>query len=87
LEARGDECILVEDLPRNLPTARALGIRTVLLQHALSANEPTTWAPDPVFRPLVAECPEDANLCIPDIYQVADAVREISVFPQSALAR
>ncbi len=31
LGARGDECVLIEDMARNLPTARALGIRTILL--------------------------------------------------------
>jgi putative hydrolase of the HAD superfamily len=31
LPARGDECVLVDDLPRNLPTARELGIKTILV--------------------------------------------------------
>ncbi len=31
LPARGDECVLVEDAARNLPPARALGIKTILL--------------------------------------------------------
>ncbi len=31
LGARGDECVLIEDMARNLPNARALGIHTILL--------------------------------------------------------
>ncbi len=31
LPARGEECILVDDMVRNLPTARDLGIKTVLV--------------------------------------------------------
>ena len=31
LEAPGDECVLIEDMARNLPNARALGIHTILL--------------------------------------------------------
>ncbi len=31
LPAQGEECALVEDLPRNLPPAHALGITTILL--------------------------------------------------------
>ncbi len=31
LGARGDECVLIEDMARNLPNARALGIQTILL--------------------------------------------------------
>lgn len=65
LGVTGSECVLVEDLARNLPPARALGIRTVL-----------------VYSP---ECPVDADECIPDIYQVADAVKQLASrepFPQ-----
>jgi putative hydrolase of the HAD superfamily len=36
LNARGDECALVEDAARNLPPARALGIHTILV----GAHEP-----------------------------------------------
>jgi putative hydrolase of the HAD superfamily len=78
LGARGDECILVEDLPRNLPMARALGIRTVLLKHEYAPAQPSTWIPDPTFRPIVRECPPDANVCIPEIYRVADAIHDLS---------
>ncbi|MGB8643928.1 MAG: pyrimidine 5'-nucleotidase [Anaerolineae bacterium] len=39
LGARGDECVLVEDMARNLPTARALGIRTILLGAAGESDE------------------------------------------------
>jgi putative hydrolase of the HAD superfamily len=31
LPARATECLLVDDLPRNLPTARELGIKTILV--------------------------------------------------------
>ncbi len=31
LPARGEECVLVDDLARNMPPARALGIHTILL--------------------------------------------------------
>jgi len=34
LHARGDECALVDDSPRNLGPARVLGMRTVLLARA-----------------------------------------------------
>lgn len=57
LGVRGDECVLVEDLARNLPPARTLGIRTVL-----------------VYSP---ECPVEADVCIPDIYQIADAIKRL----------
>ncbi len=32
LGARGDECLLIDDTARNLPPARALGMRTVLVR-------------------------------------------------------
>lgn len=53
----GSQCVLVEDLARNLPPARALGVRTVL-----------------VYSP---ECPVDADLCLPDIYGVAEAIKQL----------
>lgn len=31
LPARGEECVLVDDMARNLPNARGLGIRTILV--------------------------------------------------------
>lgn len=58
LGARGNECVLVEDLARNLPPAHTLGIKTVL-----------------VYSP---ECPADADVCIADIYHVAEAVKQLA---------
>lgn len=58
LGARGDECVLVEDMARNLPAARQLGFKTIL-----------------VYSP---ECPPAADVCLPDIYQVADAIAQLA---------
>lgn len=71
LAARGDECILVEDTPRNLDAARELGIRTILLLHPQ-----TPRAPD--AAPTSAECPAAANLCIDDIAQVNVAIATVA---------
>jgi putative hydrolase of the HAD superfamily len=38
LGARGDECALVEDLARNIPPARQLGIKTILLGNIINAS-------------------------------------------------
>lgn len=58
LDASGGECALVEDSARNLPPARALGIRSILLS---------------------ASCdPDIADLCIPHISHVANAIQTLS---------
>lgn len=76
LNVRGDECILIEDSIRNLPAARELGIRTILLlPPGLDPNaQPSQRWIDPAAEYRAAECPPDANLCIENILQVADAI-------------
>jgi len=71
LAARGDECILVEDTPRNLDAARELGIRTILLLHPQAPRAPDA-------APTSAECPAAANLCIDDIAQVNAAIATVA---------
>lgn len=83
LGVRGDECILVEDMARNLPAARELGIRTILILNPHSINQPSSWLPDPAALTRVQECPPDANVCIEEIYQVADAIRSLVGDPQT----
>jgi putative hydrolase of the HAD superfamily len=80
LDVRGDECVLIEDSPRNLPSARELGIRTVLLlPPGVDPNvQPTRRFIDPAAHNPNTECPAEANVCIPEIYDVADAIRELS---------
>lgn len=58
LGVKGEACILVEDAARNLPSARALGIHTILVGDV---------EPSP-----------DAEIQIPDIYHVADAIRQLT---------
>lgn len=80
LTAHGDECILVEDSVRNLPAARELGIRTVLLvPPGTDFNvQPTRRFLDPASeKNITAECPPDANVCIPEIYQVSAAIQQL----------
>lgn len=80
LDARGDECILVEDSFRNLTAARGLGIRTILLLppgYDLDV-QPTRRFLDPASEKRNAECPPDADLCIPEIYQVGEAIRQLA---------
>lgn len=78
LDVRGDECILVEDTSRNLPTARALGIQTILLMNPHAFNQPGSWLPDPAATAPLTECPPDASACIPEIYQVADCIQTLT---------
>lgn len=80
LEVRGDECILVEDSVRNLPAAREMGVSTILvLPPGSDPNvQPSRRFLDPASQNKVAECPPDANICIPDIYQVADAIQQLA---------
>lgn len=80
LGARGDECILVEDSVRNLPTARELGILTILVMPPGSDPnvQPSRRFLDPASQNKPANCPPDANLCIPDIYAVADAIAQLA---------
>lgn len=87
LNARGDECILVEDSVRNLPAARALGIATILLMPAgydPDVQPSRRHFADPASEKKVTECPPDANLCISEIYQVADAIRQLTLDSSSA---
>jgi putative hydrolase of the HAD superfamily len=78
LEVPGEECILVEDMARNLPAARELGIRTILLKNIHAFNQPGAWLPDPAAQKPLAECPPDADLCIDEIYQLDTAVRQLA---------
>lgn len=83
LDARGAECVLIEDTARNLPAARALGIQTILLLNSHAFNQPSSWLADPAAQTHVSECPPDANLCIREIYEVAEAIRALAI-PQSS---
>src|SRR5581483_3642933 len=78
LDARGDECLLVEDSPRNLPPARELGIHTILLMAQAGRPESAHGFADPadIFKTL--DCPPSAERCIDEIYQVADAIAQIA---------
>ncbi|HZQ07875.1 MAG TPA: pyrimidine 5'-nucleotidase [Anaerolineae bacterium] len=78
LDAQGDECILVEDTPRNLPTARELGIHTILLTPENVVPPEPSWLLDPAKQKAIDGCPPSAELCIPDIYHVADAIHQIA---------
>jgi putative hydrolase of the HAD superfamily len=86
LNARGDECILVEDSIRNLPAARELGISTILLLPPDSDSDvqPSRRFIDPASHKTVAACPGDADLCIQEIYQVGDAIRALTTGDPSA---
>lgn len=74
LDARGDECILVEDTARNLTTARELGIRTILLLHPEALEQPSVRFTDPAALAKPAVCPPEADLCVEDINQIGDAI-------------
>lgn len=81
LGARGDECVLIEDSVRNLPGARELGIRTILLlPPGFDPNvQPTRRLLDPASEKTVTtECPPEADKCIQDIYAAADAIRRLT---------
>ena len=86
LGVRGDECILVEDMARNLPTAREFGIRTILVMDPHAVDQPSSWLPDPASQARMRECPADASICIPEIYQVAEAIRQLTNLPVSSLS-
>lgn len=80
LDVRGQECVLVEDSFRNLPSARELGIQTILLMPpGYDPNvQPTRRFLDPASERTITECPPDANLCIEEIYQVGEAIRRLA---------
>jgi len=83
LKVRGDECILVEDSARNLKSARELGIHTILVLPDNPDLQPGTWVrandlADPAITGRTRECPPTAELCIRDIYGVADAVEKLA---------
>lgn len=83
LNAGGDECILIEDSVRNLPAARELGIQTILLLPPGSDPnvQPSRRNLDPASEKFVAGCPPDADLCMDEIYQVADAIQQLELSP------
>ncbi|MCC7163877.1 MAG: pyrimidine 5'-nucleotidase [Anaerolineae bacterium] len=81
LGVRGDECILVEDMARNLPAARELGIRTILLMDPRTADQTGAWFLDPAAEARSRECPSDANMCIKEIYEVADTIQKLANAP------
>ncbi len=83
LNARGDECILIEDSVRNLPAARELDIQTILLlPRGSDPNaQPSRRNLDPASEKFETECPPDADLCIEEIYQVADAIQQLELSP------
>ncbi len=78
LKVQGNECILIEDMARNLPTARELEIQTVLVLDPDTLDQPSSWIPDPALEKTTRTCPPDANLCIREIYQVADAIQQLA---------
>jgi putative hydrolase of the HAD superfamily len=78
LNARGDECILVEDTARNLSAARELGIQTILLLHPDARAQPTAPLGDPAAQEKPVECPPTANICIEDISQVNAAIETLA---------
>jgi putative hydrolase of the HAD superfamily len=78
LDVRGEECILVEDTARNLATARALGIRTILLIHPDAREYPSARLTDPAAMQKSTECPPTANQCITDILEVSDAIAQVA---------
>ncbi|OQY86513.1 MAG: hypothetical protein B6D41_13310, partial [Chloroflexi bacterium UTCFX4] len=78
LDARGDECLLIEDTARNLDTARELGIHTILLMHPPApAQAPDAWL-DPAAQNKPTECPATAELCMDDILQVNAAIATLA---------
>lgn len=78
LGVRGDECVLVEDSARNLPPARALGIRTIMLLPPNAPVQPSSWLPDPASLRTTVECPPAAEICIDEIYQLDAAVAQLT---------
>ena len=60
LGARANECILVDDSPDNLAPAKAMGMRTVLVGHGSSPQDPAR---------------DGADVHIKDILQLARAIR------------
>jgi putative hydrolase of the HAD superfamily len=78
LDARGGECILVEDSARNLKAARELDIRTVLLLPEDAAVQPSNRFPDPALAQSVTVCPPEADICIASIYEVGEAIEKIA---------
>lgn len=78
LHAEGRECILVEDSVRNLAPARALGIRTILVASPQGTTAPFGFPVDPAWHHLAEGCPEDASICVPEIYRVKEAIGTIA---------
>lgn len=82
LPARGDECIFVEDTARNLPSARELGIQTILVLNPRAFNPPSSWLADPAStQKHNVECPPDANVCIDEIHKVTAAIQQLASVP------
>lgn len=85
LAVEGGECILIEDSARNLPSARELGIHTILLTRPAPPVPPNGTPTDPARAAHSnGVCPSDAEICIPDIYHVADAVGQLTGGPRRA---
>ncbi len=80
LNVQGSECILIEDSVRNLPSARELGIQTILLlPPGMDPNvQPTRRFVDPAKSVEFVDCPPDANICISEIYELPDAVARLT---------
>lgn len=82
LGAQGDECLLIEDTLRNLSAARELGMRTILVAHPLLPAPSGNGLQDPAAAVHSnGNCPPEADLCIPDIYQVAQAAALLAGVP------
>ena len=72
LDARPEECILVEDMPRNLVPAVAMGMFGVLVGNPYSEMEDWTNV---------------ADLCVNDILELADKLQSIIASPRTELVR
>src|SRR5581483_3955929 len=78
LHAPAGECILIEDQARNLTAARILGMGTILLMLDGTPHLPVSDPPAIAKQPPLHECPPEADLCIPTIYDVGSAIEQLA---------
>jgi putative hydrolase of the HAD superfamily len=64
LDVEGKACVMVEDSPRNLPPAKAVGMTTILVDGSREGRERET-------------CEDVVDFVIEDILNVAPVVRRI----------
>lgn len=72
LDARPEECILVEDMPRNLVPAVAMGMFGVLVRNPYSE---------------MGDGANVADLCVNDIQELADKLQPILASPRDEMVR